>query len=351
VTASKAAFLHGPGDLRVRTVEVPEPGPGEALVAVKAVGICGSDVECFEGLSQEGRYDIAPYIPGHEWAGVVEAVGPGVHALKPGEKVTGDCVQDCGVCESCKAGLMPSACLNMKEMGFRPDSWGGLSQYLVIDERFAHAFPQEWSYDLGALVEPFSVGYFGIWGNGGYVDASDTVVILGAGMIGLCALIVAKASHARTIVVEPLALRAALAAKYGADHVVDPSDGTVAEHVRELTRGRGGSVIVEASGNDLAIASVFDVAGNSARVRLIGHSIGRKVAVEIGQTLWKTLSITGSGGCKTFLPQTIRFMDRLYGEVEFEELISHRYDFSELDAAFQRAINDKAEALKVMVRM
>ncbi len=348
---SETAFLYGPRDLRMSTVDVPEPESTQVLIRVKAVGICGSDVECFEGLSAEGRYDIAPYVPGHEWAGVVEAVGSSVASLKPGDKVTGDCVQDCGVCANCKSGRMPSACLSMREMGFRPDSPGGLSEYLILEERFTHAFPQGWSYELGALVEPMSVGYFGVWGNGGYVDASDTVVILGAGMIGLCALIVAKASHARTIIVEPVPSRATLAQRFGADHVIDPAGGRSAEEVRDLTAGHGGSVIVEASGNDEAIASVFELAGHSARVRLIGHSIGRKVPVEIGLTIWRTLSITGSGGIKMFLPRTIQFMDRIRHEVDFEGLISHRYPFSQLEAAFDKAVNEKSEALKVMVAM
>lgn len=351
MTSSKAAFLHGPGDLRVRTIDVPDPGPGQVLVRMKAVGICGSDVECFAGLSAEGRCDIGPYVPGHEWAGVVEGVGPGVDTLRPGDKVTGDCVQECGVCDNCKAGLMPSACLNMREMGFRPDSPGALSQYVLMEERFTHAFPQEWSYELGALIEPVSVGYFGIWGNGGYLDASDTVVILGAGMIGLCALCVVRASHSRTMVVEPIPLRGALAKRYGADHVLDPADGAIKEQVMELTGDRGASVVIEASGNDQAIASVCDVAGHGARVRLIGHSVGRKVPVEIGLTIWKTLSITGAAGVKTFLPRTIRFMDQVRDEVDFEGLISHRYDFSELDIAFDKAVNEKAEALKVMVEI
>ena len=347
---AKLSFLHGPRDLRVKQVDLPDPAPDQVLIRVRACGICGSDVECFEGKSAEGRYDLAPYTPGHEWAGVIEEVGARVKTLKVGDKVTGDCVMDCGICLNCKNGLMPSACLNMRELGFRPDSPGGMGEYLLLEERFTHKIGKDWSYEEGALVEPFSVGYFGIWGNGGYIDASDRCIIFGAGMIGLSALIVAAAAGASTLVIEPVPHRAEMARKYGADHVIGPS-GSLKEEVMRLTEGRGGSVVVEASGNDRAIASIFDVAGHSARVRLIGHSVGRKVPVEIGLTLWKSLSITGSGGTRTFLPRTIDFMNRMKHRVDFSGLITHRYAFPDLLAAFDKAIHDKDRALKVMLEI
>ena len=84
---SKTAFLHGPQDLRIEEIELPEPRPDQVLVRLKACGICGSDVECFEGKSAEGRYDIGPYTPGHEWSGQVVQTGSGVAGLKPGDKV------------------------------------------------------------------------------------------------------------------------------------------------------------------------------------------------------------------------------------------------------------------------
>ena len=108
---AKIAFLHGPRDLRVEEVDVPQLKPNQVLIKVGACGICGSDVECFEGKSGEGRYDLGPYTPGHEWGGEIADIGSDVTTLKPGYKVTGDCVMHCGVCRNCQNGLMPSACL------------------------------------------------------------------------------------------------------------------------------------------------------------------------------------------------------------------------------------------------
>ncbi|HWR23099.1 MAG TPA: alcohol dehydrogenase catalytic domain-containing protein [Feifaniaceae bacterium] len=346
---AKIAFLHKPFDLRVEEVEVPALKPNQVLVQVGACGICGSDVECFEGKSGEGRYDIAPYTPGHEWGGRIADIGANVTTLNVGDKVTGDCVMECGVCRNCKDGLMPSACLNMREAGFRPDSPGGMGEYMVIEEQYVHRVPYDWTYFDAAWVETFSIGYFGIWGNGGYIDASDIAIIMGCGPVGVSAVMTAKASGATVIVVEPFEKRRAIALKYGADYVIDPKEADLVKQVEHLTNGRMGTVVVEASGSDNAIASLFEVAGHSARVRLIGHSIGRKVPVEIGRTIWRTLSVSGSGGTKDFGQRTIRFMSAIRDKYDFGALNTHYFKFGQLHEAFDVACKLKADAFKVML--
>jgi threonine dehydrogenase-like Zn-dependent dehydrogenase len=346
---AKIAFLYKPHDLRIEEREIPPLKTDQVLVKVGACGICGSDVECFEGHSAEGRYDIAPYTPGHEWGGQVADIGSGVTTFKCGDKITGDCVMACGVCANCKEGLMPSACLNMREVGFRPDSPGGMGEYMVIEEKYIHKIPDNWSYDMGAWVETFSIGYFGIWGNGGYIDASDTAIILGCGPVGISATMTAKTSGAFTIVADPNAKRRERAVKYGADVVLDPTTANFGEKLLEVTEGNGPSVLVEASGNDRAIASIFDIAGHSCRVNLIGHSIGRKIPIEIGKTIWRTLKIKGSGGTKDFARRTIRFMNAIKKTYDFDALNTHHIPFEKLADAMNLAIHDKDSAFKVML--
>ncbi|MDD2534917.1 MAG: alcohol dehydrogenase catalytic domain-containing protein [Eubacteriales bacterium] len=347
---AKIAFLYGPHDLRVEEVEIPELKSNQVLIKVGACGICGSDVECFEGHSAEGRYDIAPYTPGHEWGGQIAAIGSGVATLAVGNKVTGDCVMACGVCKNCKEGLMPSACLNMREIGFRPDSPGGMGEYMIVEEQYVSQIPDNWTYEDGAWVETFSIGYFGIWGNGGYIDASDTALIFGCGPVGISAVMVAKTSGAKTIVADPLQYRRDLALKYGADAVINPLDSDWKEQLQKLTNGSGPSVIAEASGNDAAIAACFEVAGHSCRINFIGHSIGRKVPVELGWTIWKTLKTKGSGGTKDFAQRTIRFMSAIRDKYDFGALNTHFYQFGDIHEAFDKAIHDKSTAFKVMLK-
>ena len=346
---AKIAFMYGPNDLRIEQVDVSKLNPDQVLIKTGACGICGSDVECFEGNSSEGRYDIAPYTPGHEWGGEIIEAGSAVHGLKVGDKCAGDCVMACGVCRNCKDGCMPSACLNMREIGFRPDSPGGMGEYMVVEEQYVHAVPSNWSFESAAWVETFSIGYFSIWGNGGYIDASDTALVFGAGPVGLSTAMVAKTSGAKVIVVDPIASRRERALSYGADEIIDPTGGKLEEQAMDLTNGRGASVCVEASGDDQAIAALFDVSGPSARIRLVGHSIGRKVPVEIGKTIWKTLSITGSGGTRNFSQRTIRFMSAIRDKFDFAALNTHHFAFSDLHAAFDVARHNKEEALKVML--
>lgn len=345
----KQAFMYGPHDLRIEEVELPPLKPNQVLIQLKACGICGSDVECFEGKSDEGRYDIAPYTPGHEWAGAAVEIGSQVTSIKVGSKVVGDCVLPCNNCANCKDGKMPSACLNMREVGFRPDSPGGFGEYMILEEQYTHVIPDDWDYELGAWVETFNVGYWGVWGNGCDPDASDDVAIIGGGPIGLTASMVCKTSGAGVIVIDPLEKRRQNALQYGADVCVDPAKCSVEEELKRLTGGRGPSVVIECSGNDIGIASLFDIAGHNARVGVVGHSIGRKVPVEIGKTIWKTLHIAGSGGTKTWFPRTIRFMSRIKDNYDFKALNSHYFKFEDLDKAMDMACNHKDIARKVML--
>jgi threonine dehydrogenase-like Zn-dependent dehydrogenase len=281
----------------------------------------------------------------------VAAIGSQVTGFRVGDKVTGDCVLNCFRCENCKRGLMPAACLNFREAGFRPDSPGGWGEYLLLEEHYVHKLPADWSYAEGALVEPFAVGHYGVWGPGGWVDASDDVVIFGGGMIGLCVLVVCKAANAKVMMVEPLANRREIAKDLGADVVIDPAQVTdlAAEINQHASTSRGATVVVEASGNDRAIAAVFDVVGLQPRLRLIGHSIGRKVPIEIGKTMWRGIAMYGQGGISYDMPRTITFMDRVRKQVDLTRLISHRFPFEKLHEAVATAVTKKAEALKVML--
>jgi L-iditol 2-dehydrogenase len=346
----KVLHLSKPYDLTLKELAIPKPRGEQVLVKLKAAGICGSDVECFMGKSKEGRYDIAPYVPGHEWSGEVVEIGDKVLSLRKGDKVTGDCVLHCGNCANCKSGLSPASCQNMREVGFMPNSPGGMGEYLVLEERYLHKFPDDLSFEEGALVEPFSVSYFGIWGEGGHVDASDEVVVFGAGPIGLLALVVAKVAGARVMVVEPIDKRKQLATKLGADHVFNPKTEDIKKSVLQATAGRGADLVVEASGNDQAIASCFDVAGFGARIRLIGHSVGHKVPAEIGLTIWKGLFIHGQAGAPFFFPRTIRFMNQARKSINYSQMITHRFPFVEVKEAFKFAEEKKTEAIKIMIQ-
>lgn len=347
----EAAYLSGPNKLELKQVEMPEINDEQVLIKVKASGICGSDLECYTGHSKEGRYDIAPYIPGHEWSGEVVEMGKNVSSLKKGDKVTSDCVLACGKCANCKSGLHTASCENMREVGFMPNSPGGMGEYFALDEKYLHKLPDDMSFEEGALVEPFSVSYFGIWGQGGHVDASDDVVVYGAGPIGLFAAAIAAVAGAKVIVVEPIENRRQVAMKLGATDVIDPKTQNVKDTVWEMTEGRGADLVVEAAGEDEAIASCFEAAGHNGRIRLIGHSIGRKVPAEIGLTIWKALSVQGQAGSPFFFPRTIRFMSRAKKRIPYWEIITHKFTLGQVQEAFDFALKEREETIKALITM
>jgi threonine dehydrogenase-like Zn-dependent dehydrogenase len=152
-------------------------------------------------------------------------------------------------------------------------------------------------------------------------------------------------------VVEALPNMRVAAESLGADLVVDPTvepdlAGMITAYVGTA---RGPSLVIEASGSNDALATVFDVAGYHARVRLIGHSIGRKVPVEIGKTIWRAFSISGRSGVSEFTPRTIGFIDRIRQAVDIRAIISHRVPFDDVQEAFDLAAGRRDDAIKVMV--
>lgn len=200
-------------------------------------------------------------------------------------------------------------------------------------------------------MEPFSGDYYGVWGPGEWMDASDDVVIFGGGMIGLAALLVCRAASAKLTLVEPLANRRESPKSLGADAVIDPTqvEDLAAVIGKHTTTARGATVAVEASGNDRAIAALFEVVEFQPRMRPIGHSIGRKIPVEIGKTMWRGIAMYGQGGTSHHLPRTIAFMDRIRKNVDLTRLISHTFPFEKIHDAIETAVTKKVEAHKVML--
>lgn len=345
----KAARMYGPKDLRIEEIELPELQPDQVLVKPKACGICGSDISCFLGHSTEGRYDIAPYTPGHEWAGVVEKVGSAVTSIKVGDKVVGDCLCPCFKCDNCKDGKMPSVCENFDEVGFLPTSYGAMAEYMITNEAYTHVIPQDWSYEMGALVENFNVGYWGVWGNQFNPDAQDICCIIGAGTIGLSAAMSCAASNATVFVVDPVEKRRKNALNYGADYVLDPMSCDVGEEIRKITGTDGATLLIECSGSDDGIASCFEIAAPSARIAAVGHSHERRVPLKWEHIIWKTLTIKGSAGTKFWFPRTIRFMSKIKDQFDFDGLVSHSFKFEDIHEAFDFVLNNPEKTQKVML--
>ncbi|HKJ56209.1 MAG TPA: zinc-binding dehydrogenase [Nitriliruptoraceae bacterium] len=302
----------------VDDVEVPSIEEDEVLVAARSVGICHSDVELLEG-----RYIIPfqyPIIPGHEWAGEVVDVGRKVTAFDVGDRVVGECV------------------IGMEHFGFSIS--GAAAEYFVAKESWLHALPDELSWTQGALVEPFSCGYYATV-RAGNVDASDHAVVLGAGPIGLGVVAAATAKGAQVHVVDPSSERAELARRMGAVATWDPTEDGVEERLRDATDGLGGTAVFEASGNPTAMADALRLAAFRARVVFIGIDVGSEVAAPLGMIQSKELDIKGIIGSPGVWPQTLRFLAN--SGVDLTPVVTSQYELGSADDALGAVLGDRSQ--------
>ncbi|NEM91822.1 zinc-dependent alcohol dehydrogenase [Galbitalea soli] len=307
------------GVARVAELEIPAIGPDEVLVAARAVGVCHSDIDLLEG-----RYIIPfhyPLIPGHEWSGEVVKVGDRVTEWAPGDRVVGECV------------------IGADHFGFSIS--GAAADFFVAKPSWLHRLPDELSYTMGALVEPFSVAYYAIVRAGG-VDASDTVVVLGAGPVGLAVTAASATMGAVTVVVEPSEDRRAAALSLGAAHAVHPDD--IAALLETITGGRGADLVVEASGRPAVMAQALELVAFQGRVAYIGIDVGREASAKLGLIQSKELRITGSIGSPGVWPQTLRFLAN--SKLDLTPLVTQHFTVDEaldaLDAAHHPETTIKA---------
>ena len=312
----RALVFPAPGQAEVIEAERPAPGPGEVLVRSRVVGVCHSDLELLAG-----RYIIPiryPITPGHEWAGEVAEVGPGVDDLKPGDPVVGECVVGPG---------------GRDHFGFSIS--GAAAEQFTARAEWLHKLPEHLSFTQGALVEPFSVAYAAV--RAGAVDPSDRVAVLGGGPIGLLSAMAAVGRNAAVTLIEPRPDRRAKAAELGVSAAVDPAAGDLAGQARELTGGELFDVVIESAGHPEAMAQALTIAGNHGRVVYVGIDVGSKVArgAQPSETVRKLLRIQGIVGSAGLWPQAIRFLAS--GVVDPTPIVTARYPLGDAPAALAAA--------------
>ena len=314
----KALQFMSPNVMSVNEIAIPKIADDEVLLASRSVGICHSDIELLEG-----RYIIPfnyPIIPGHEWSAEVMEVGSKVAKLKAGDRVVGECV------------------IGQEHFGFSIS--GAMAEFFIAKADWLHKLPENVSWTQGALVEPFSCGYYATV-RAENMDASDTVAVFGAGPIGLGVIAAAAAKGARVIVIEPSADRAKIAQSLGAEIVIDPIRQNTKDAVMDATKGVGATVVIEASGRPEAMAQTLEVAAFHGRVVIIGISVGGKAETEMGLIQSKELQVRGIIGSPGVWPETIRFLSRT--NLDLSKLVTSTFDISDADKAYQKVLTDKSQ--------
>ncbi len=324
-------------------IELDEPvisNPDDVLIDVKVVGVCGSDMLSFQGKHELLTY---PRILGHEFSGIVEGVGEDVTGLKAGDSVIVEPLVSCGKCKPCLTGDY-NVCEDLKVLGVHVD--GACQEKTVVEAKRVFKLPPGVTLKEGAVVEPFCVGLE--VSRRGRLNIEDTLVIFGAGAIGICALKAAKCYRARKIIavdINPDRLKRA--EDMGADYTVNSAEENLEERIAELTDGKGASLVMEASGVEAALKACFTVTAYRGRVAILGFYKSPLVQIPPIHIVKKELDVYGSRVYNNRFPLALDLLAK--GEVNLSDLISHEFPFDQIEQAIKTALDPEVNSLKVIV--
>ena len=327
----KALLLTAPSQLALVDVPAPQPAEGEVLLRIRACGICGSDIHGWDGSTGRRR---PPLIMGHEAAGEIAALGPGVAGWRVGERVTFDSTISCGQCACCRDGQV-NLCENRRVLGVAPAEYnqpGAFAEYLALPARLLYRLADGLSFEQAAMVEPVSIALHAV--QRVRVTPADTAVVVGSGMIGLFVIQVLRwAGVRRVIAVDLEPKRLALARELGATDTIESGAGDVPAAVARLTGGRGADLAFEVVGLsatlNLALASLRR--GGSAV--LVGN-LAANADFPLQAVVTRELSLFGTCASAGEYPVCLDLITR--GVIRVEPMISALAPLAEGAAWFQR---------------
>lgn len=350
----RAAVLYGPGDMRlVDDYAVPEPGPGEVIVKVAACAICGTDPHILaHGWPNHPPY--GEFIFGHEYAGTIVALGPGITELKMGDRVAVEPHKGCGLCDNCRDGFY-TTCLNYgnlakghRHYGFTAN--GGYAEYGCIYTTCVHKIPADMSFDVATLLTTAGTSLYGIRRAGG-LQGGETVVVSGPGPIGLLSVALARLSGAGVIIlVGTRAERLELGLKLGADITVNIKDENVVERVKALTNGYGADVVLECAGTEQSTAAAVEYTKMSGRIAFVGiHANSPNITLNARKIALGNITIAGTRAEGE--RSVARAMTLLsHGSIDIAPLVTHTFPLSDIHQAFETAEKRLENAIKVVVK-
>ncbi len=333
----KAVVFNGPNDLYVTERPLPQIGDRDALIKVGACGVCGTDIHILLGE----HIVKFPVVPGHEFAGEVVAIGNEVHNIKVGDRVTIDPNIVDNTCFYCRRGEV-HLCKNLTAIGVNFD--GGYAEYCSVPTDQCYKVPASLSMEEAAMAEPLACCIHGI--DQAKIEPGDSVVILGAGSIGLLMVQLARIAGAKHIIVsEPDERKRHLAARFGSDVQVDPRTRDVGAEVGEVT-GVGADVVIEAAGIAETAALAFDLARRGGRVLQFGMlSPNKRIEVSPYQIYYKELTVRGSFVNPFTHSRAVELLASK--QVDVMPLITHRFSLEKAAMAIQTARS--GDAIKVLL--
>lgn len=315
---------------------VPEPGPNEVQIAVKSVGICGSDIHYYEH-GRIGSFIVEqPLVLGHEASGVITKVGSNVSTLKPGMRVAMEPGVPCKTCVQCRAGNY-NLCPDVIFFATPPVD-GTFAQYITLDQDFAHPVPDHVSFDAAALMEPLSVG---IWANRkANTKPGSRVLITGAGPIGIINAMVAKASGAAHIAITDTNDDRLVKAEELGFSTINPTKGDIDDAPFDI--------LIECSGAPAAITQGIRALGPAGTAILVGMAPSSTIEVPIDAIQSKEIWLTGTFRYANTYPTAVELVAS--GAIDLDQLVSKVFTLEEAEQALTYSKTDSA-AMKVVVRV
>ncbi|WP_251977005.1 Zn-dependent oxidoreductase [Salinicola avicenniae] len=337
----QAFEVRAPHDFHVAEQPAPTAAPGEVLVDVAFAGICGSDMHIIHGDNAFVRF---PRITGHEFAGVIRAVGDGVDGGRVGERVCIDPVVACGACYPCRIGR-PNVCSAMQVVGVHRS--GGFAEQVNVPAANAYQVPDSLDLDAAALVEPYSIAANVLARM--QPQPGDRLLVIGAGVIGLTVLQMARAIGIEEIIVtDILDARLATARELGASHVINGREADLESAVMAATRGEGVPLIADAACVPAMLPGMLRMACPAGRLGLLGFSPTPSDLIQL-EVIKKELTLVGSRLNNRKFPEVIAHIAA--GRLDPKALISHRVALGEMPDAIDLLDNHPKQARKVLVRV
>ncbi|WP_405079079.1 Zn-dependent oxidoreductase [Pectobacterium carotovorum] len=334
----KSIVIQQPNALVIEERPIPQPAAGEVRVKVKLAGICGSDSHIYRGHNPFAKY---PRGIGHEFFGVIEAVGEGVDASRLGERVSVDPVVSCGHCYPCSIGK-PNVCTSLVVLGVHRD--GGFSEYAAVPAKNAHIIPDEIPDEFAVMVEPFTIS--------ANVTAQvkpteqDIALIYGAGPMGLTSVQVLKGvfNVKEVIVVDRIPERLDMALRSGADRVINNASLSLKDELESLNIKP--TLIVDAACHPSILQEAITIASPAARIAIMGFSSEPCQVSQQGITS-KEISIFSSRLNANKFPIVIEWLKAK--RIDPAKLITHRFDYQHVEQAIEVFEKDQKRCCKVLL--
>mgnify|MGYP001045236636 CR=1 FL=1 len=341
-----AAFMSVTNNMIFKEIPVPELGPKEVLVEVDVVGICGSDGHYYQHGNIGDFVVEGDFILGHESAGYVAAVGSEVKSLVVGDRVALEPGVVCGTCEQCLSGKY-NLCEHV-EFFATPPYHGTFANYVKHPENLCFKLPENVSNAEGALVEPLAVGLHAA--AQGDVKLGDTVIVFGAGCIGLVSMLASKARGASNVyVVDIIDKRLEFAKKLGATEVINAKNEDVIAKINALTGGKGAHVVIETAGSPITVAQTASVVRKAGTVVLVGMTVKSETSYDFMKLMGKEGTLKTIFRYRNLYPVAINAISS--GTIDVKSIVTHEFEFENIKEAFDFVAANPTDVVKAVVKI